>query len=315
SVAVQQALPMRMVIDIGYVGNHALNENFTFIANEPNRTTGVVPNSLWGTFNRYISGDKSNYNAMELKLRKQMQYGLTAGVNYTWAKSLAFGDANILLETSPQDINDLKSEYGPTPYDIRNNFSGNTVWDVPFSQWYHGNNYLTKLAGDGWRVTMVVNANTGLAANVTNGASSFSGDRPDLLKNPYLSGYHSATGTGVLPKPHEYLNPCAFTLPKGVDATYCTTNVPIPVTYGIQTRNGNIRRNGIRNIGQYNFDLSASKGFILREGMRFDFRIDGFNVLNHANFSGLGLNTNSSTFGFFTSATPRTVQLGGRFSF
>jgi hypothetical protein len=252
---------------------------------------------------------------MEVKLRKQMQYGLTSGVNYTWAKSLAFGDANILLETSPQDLNNLKAEYGPTPYDIRNNFSGNIVWDVPFSQWYHGNNYVTKLAGDGWRVTMVVNANTGLAANINNGASSFTGDRPDLLKNPYLSGYHSATGTGILPEPHEYLNPCAFSLPQGTDATYCPNNVAIPVTYGIQARNGNMSRNSIRNIGQYNFDLSASKGFIIREGLRFDFRIDGFNVLNHANFSGLGTNTNSSTFGFFTSATPRTIQLGGRFSF
>jgi hypothetical protein len=49
--------------------------------------------------------------------------------------------------------------------------------------------------------------------------------------------------------------------------------------------------------------------------MRFDLRIDAFNLLNHANFAGLGTSTSSSTFGYFTSATPRTIQLGGRFSF
>ena len=74
-------------------------------------------------------------------------------------------------------------------------------------------------------------------------------------------------------------------------------------------------RNAIRNIGQYDFDLSASKGIPMAEGMRLDFRIDAFDVLNHTNFTGLGTSTSSSTFGFFTSATPRTIQLGGRFSF
>jgi hypothetical protein len=49
--------------------------------------------------------------------------------------------------------------------------------------------------------------------------------------------------------------------------------------------------------------------------MRLDLQIDAFNLLNHANFGGLGTSTSSSTFGFFTTATPRTIQLAGRFSF
>jgi len=315
NLAIEQALPGRMVFDLGYVGDHGINENFTYIDNEPNRTTGVAPNPLWGTFNRYIAGDKSNYNAMEVKLRKELQWGLTAGANYTWAKSLSFGDANLLLETSPQDLSNLRAEYGPTQYDIRDNFSGDAVWDVPFSEWYHGNNYGVRLLGDGWRATFVVNGNTGLPANVTDGASAFAADRPDLVSSPYLTGFHSALGKGPLGKAHEYLNPCSFTLPSGTDASVCTTNVPIPLINGIQSRDGDMTRNAIRNIGQYDFDLSASKGIPMAEGMRLDFRIDAFDVLNHTNFTGLGTSTSSSTFGFFTSATPRTIQLGGRFSF
>jgi len=220
----------------------------------------------------------------------------------------------LLLETSPQDLNNLNAEYGPTQFDIRDNFTGNFAWDVPFSQWYHGAGYAARMLGDDWRLTMVVSANTGLPANVTNGASAFSADRPDLRSRPYLSGFHSATGAGPLGKPHEYLNPCSFTLPQGTDTSLCGSNV-IALVDGIQARDGDITRNAIRNIGQYDFDLSASKGFSFTEGMRFDLRIDAFNLLNHANFAGLGTSTSSSTFGYFTSATPRTIQLGGRFSF
>jgi hypothetical protein len=188
------------------------------------------------------------------------------------------------------------------------------VWDIPFTQWYHGDSYAARLLGDGWRTTFVITANTGLPANVTNGASAFSADRPDLLSNPYLGGYHLATGKGPLGKPHEYLNPCSFTLPSGTDTSLCGSNV-IPLVDGIQSRDGDISRNAIRNIGQYDIDLSASKGIPLAEGMRLDLQIDAFNLLNHANFGGLGTSTSSSTFGFFTTATPRTIQLAGRFSF
>jgi outer membrane receptor protein involved in Fe transport len=319
TLAIQQAFPGRIVLDLGYVGNHGLNENYTYIANLPSRTTGVSPNPLFGTFNRYISGDASNYHAMQAKLRKQMQYGLTFGANYTWAKSLSYGDANLLIDTSPQDLNNLRAEYGPTQYDIRNNFSSNVLWEIPFQNWFRTSNRAVNLLDRGWRTTMVINANTGLPVNITNGSSTFNADRPNrLTTNPYLKGYQAAGATGVA---HQYLLPSptssnpnkvpiGFAPPtgtcNGVSAQYCG---------GIQALPGNLTRNAIRNIGQYTIDLSAAKSFVFTEALRIEFRVDAFNLLNHTNFSGLGTNINSSTFGFFTSATPRTIQLGGRFNF
>src|SRR6202012_5862785 len=107
-------------------------------------------------------------------------------------------------------------------------------------------------------------------SNITNGASVFAADRPDLLGAPYLTGYHAAGASGVA---HRYLTPAAFTLPTGANV--------IPLISGIQTRDGDLTRNAIRNIGQYDFDLSVAKGIRVTEGMRMDFRVDGFNVLNH----------------------------------
>jgi hypothetical protein len=319
TLGIQQAFPGRIVLDAGYVGNHGLNETFTFVANEPNRNTGISPNPLFGTFNRFIAGDKSNYNALEVKLRKEAQHGLTFGANYTWAKSLGFGDGNLLLETSPQDLNNLRAEYGPTQYDIRDNFSSNVLWEIPFQEWFNTTNHAVNLLDRGWRATFVINANTGLPASLTNGASAFPADRPNILvANPYLKGYHAA---GPSSTAHRYLLPATATgnatglpigfapptgLCNGVVATYCG---------GVQTADGDLTRNAIRNIGQYTIDMSAAKSFVFTEALRLEFRVDAFNVLNHANFGGLGTDINASTFGFFTSATPRTIQLGGRFSF
>ena len=320
TLAIEKAFPARMVLDLGYAGNHGLNETFTFVANEPSRTTGISPNPLWGTFNRFMPGDKSNYNALEAKLIKQVQFGLSFGANFTWAKSLSFGDANLLQETSPQDLANLRSEYGPTQYDIRDNFSSNVIWEIPLQEWFKSSNSALTMLERGWRATFVVNANTGLPINVINGASAFSGDRPNILAaRPYLTNYHSAFASGQ--GTHQYLlpssqisNPLALPvgfapptgLCNGVSAVYCG---------GVQTLDGDLNRDALRNIGQYTIDFNAAKALVFSESLRVDFHVDAFNVLNHANFAGLGLSTNSSTFGYFTSATPRTIQLGGRFTF
>lgn len=321
TLAVQKTLPARMVVDLGYVGNHGLNEVFTLIANEPSRTTGIAPNPLWGTFNRFIPGDKSNYNALQAKLVKQAQFGLAFGANYTWGKSLSFGEGNLLQGTGPEDLSKLRSlEYGPTQYDIRHNFSSNVIWEIPFQQWFKTTSRAVGLLDRGWRTTFIFDANTGLPINITNGASAFSADRPNILvAKPYLSDYHTVTPASQ--GRHQYLLPSSqgsnpyglavgFTPPtglcNGVSAQYCG---------GVQTLDGSLKRNQLRNIGQYTFDFNASKAFIITETVRLDFHVDAFNLTNHTNFTGLGLSTNSSTFGYFTSATPRTVQLGGKFTF
>jgi hypothetical protein len=294
---VEQQLPARMVLDLGYVGNHGINENFTYIDNLPTRATGIAPRPTWGNFNRYIPGDKSNYEGMQVKLTKSPQWGLQYGVNYTWAHSLSFGDANILLETSPQDLNNLRAEYGPTQYDIRNNFSANALWDIPFTHEFGITNRAARIVADGWRLSSVINANTGLPATITNGKSVFAADRPDLVANPYNSRsiYHPAGS-------HQFLNKAAFAA------------VPLN-SGGIQVRDGNLTRNAIRNIGQYTIDLSAAKHFDLHEATKLDFHVDAFNLMNHTNFTGLVTNTNSGSFGTFASATNRTLQLGAKLTF
>jgi hypothetical protein len=67
------------------------------------------------------------------------------------------------------------------------------------------------------------------------------------------------------------------------------------------------------------FDMGVSKNFKIREGMKFQIRIEAINALNATYFgTGIGLAPSSSTaFGRVTSQRnpPRDIQIGGRFTF
>ena len=300
-LGVEQAFPTRIVLNIDYAGNVGVNETFTFAENYSARNlpqgSPLIPNPQWATFSLYVAGDRSNYNALQVKLRKNAQWGLSYGANFTWSKSLSYGDDNLLQGTSPQILTNVRADYGPSNYDLRDNFTANVVWDPPFEHWVHSGNTAVNVLGRGWRFTGIVIANTGLPSPITDSASTFAADRPNApTSNPYVTTYKAVSTS------HRYLTKALFSAPA--------------VTNGIQVTPGTIGRNGIRSIGQYHFDISASKGFIISETKRFDFRVDGFNATNHTDFTGLVSDYNSSNFGIFQSAAAnRTIQLGGRFTF
>jgi hypothetical protein len=59
-------------------------------------------------------------------------------------------------------------------------------------------------------------------------------------------------------------------------------------------------------------DLSIAKTLQFSERARLQLLLDAFKALNHTNLGGLQTNTTSNSFGELTSATARTVQIGGR---
>jgi outer membrane receptor protein involved in Fe transport len=294
-LGIEQALPAQFLLNVAYAGNHGLNENITYIDNAPTRATGVSPNPAFGTFRFYYAGDASFYNSMQVNLRKPMRYGVLLSANYTWAHSLSYGDANLLQDSTPQDINNMAAEYGPSLVDIRDNFTANVLWMIPTEKWLSNKSPAARLLGSGWRLSSVINANTGLPINVINGASAYAGDRPDIIGNPYNYTYHS-TST------HTYLVKNAF-------------SAPALNSGSVQVRGGDLHRNAIRSIGGATVDMTAGKDFAIREGMFLDFHVDAFNAFNHTNFTGIVSDISSGSFGNFTSATSRTVQLGGKFTF
>jgi hypothetical protein len=295
---VQQALPWGMTLEVDYNSNRGLHMDFSEVLNKANRTTGVAPAPTFGGVPYQTVDDRSKFAALQTILRKRLQSGLAFTLAFNYMRVSSFSDADNLLQAAPQDPYNFHADWGPAPFDINKRFVANALYDVPFTKWLHTSNRAATLLLDGWQLSGVLSAQSGLPANIVNSASANAVDRPDAANNgtsPYLTGFE----TGV----HQYLNIAAF------------TQIPISPLSSEQIRPGNLSRMAVRNPGLENMDLSLAKTFQLTERFRMQLRADTFNTLNHTNLSGLVTAINNSTFGRLTQATARTMQIGARLTF
>jgi hypothetical protein len=73
---------------------------------------------------------------------------------------------------------------------------------------------------------------------------------------------------------------------------------------------GNLPYLGIPSPRFFDQDLSITKNIQIKERLRFELRLEAFDVFNNANFVGAQLNTDGTTFGQLTS-TADTARGGG----
>jgi hypothetical protein len=160
-----------------------------------------------------------------------------------------------------------------------------------------------------WSLESVIVARTGFPFNgvifgYSPGGYAFS--RPDRVPNqPYWSADSGAPGG-------QSLNPNAFAIPSTV-------------------RQGTEGRNDIPGFGLTQVDLSVGRQFPIGERVRFLFRADVFNLLNHANFTnpaalvqfGSAYLVSTSTLNnglgglnpLFQEGGPRSIQLAAKITF
>jgi outer membrane receptor protein involved in Fe transport len=292
---VAQNLPGNVVFEMDYVGNHGLKENMTEALNLPNRLTGVAPKPAYSQFRYYYGGDSSSYNGLQVTLNKGLSHGFSFGGSYVWSKVMSYGQANLILQSEPQDNNNIRAEYGPAPFDLRNKFVGRALWMLPLNRWTHTDNRVGRLLLGGWQLSTIFTGQSGMPLNILNGSSSYPSDRPDPgTGSTYLADYH---------KTRKYLNPAGF------------SQVPISPLSKAQIRGGYLGRNAVLQPGRINVDATIGKTFSFYHGIKLQLKADTFNTFNHTNLSGLTTNISSGSFGQLSSATARTMQLTGRITF
>src|SRR5579864_3512957 len=295
---IQQALPWRMTLEADYNGNKGLNEAVSETVNLPNRVTGVAPSPTQGKQGLLGPYGRSKYASLQITLRKALSNGLTFASAFTYARDSAEGSADLLLQGAPQDIYNRSAEWGPAVNDIKLRSVTTAMWELPIGKWTHTAGYLSNLVLNGWALSGVFTAQTGLPANITNVLSANGPDRPNACGcgvPTYMSGYQSGL--------NQYLNPAAFVA------------LPISALSGEQIADGNLSFNAVRAPGSINLDAALSKSFALTERFRLRFRAETFNTLNHTNLTMLVTTLGSSTFGRLTQATSRSMQLGAQLTF
>ena len=244
----------------------------------------------------------SSYHALQFELNKRYSNGLTYQVAYTWSKAMNVGgDGWFGVEGSvPQDPDD-PSAFGSRAVagtDLRNVLSVNTLYEVPVGKgkrFSTGNRVFDYILGN-WQVNNIFIARSGQVftpdsssdiANTGNGATY---ETLDLVPNPSRLLKRTAA---------EWFNTAAY-------------RIPDLYTYG------NVGRNSLRSAGYWDLDGSVFRQFPIREPLLFEFRAEGFNLLNNVVLGMPDSNINDgASFGAVTTtaSNPRELQLGAKIIF
>jgi hypothetical protein len=269
---------------------------FTTISGQViNGTRGPLGAEFGSDTNQATIG-KSNYNSLELSLRHTSgRLSLAAG--YTYGKSLD-ESSNLGEEVNP--INPALS-YALSSFDIKHNFVVSYTYKIPFESLFHAANRWTQ----GWELSGITRFSTGLPVTLVNygdnsllgaepnGINNYGVDEPDYNGGPLSLNHNPRNG-------RPYFNPAQFS----------ENALGTP---------GTAKRRFFYGPGLNNYDMALLKNLRLTETRSLQFRVEGFNVFNHAQFFGpqaVDGNIGSATFGRVVSANPpRLVQLGAKFFF
>jgi len=223
----------------------------------------------------------SVYQGLQSTLERRYHNGLSILTTYTYAHSIdnASGSSGTGALAIPDD---RQAERGNSILDLRHRFTFLSDYAIPFGK--NGKGIKSMLAKD-WGVNAIVVLSTGISNDITNSAarSNTGGvDRPNVIGDP-TSGFTQSV--------YQWFNTKAF------------TSQPLYTM-------GNLGRNVLHAPGRKSLDLAIHRDFTVREGMRLQFRAEGFNVTNTAPLAFPGLLYGSSTFGVISSAgLPRNIQL------
>jgi hypothetical protein len=271
------------------------NEFTTVSGQAINGTRGPLGFNFGSDTNQATIG-KSNYNSLELSLRHTSgRLELSAG--YTYGKSLD-ESSNLGEEVNP--INPALS-YALSSFDIRQNFVVSYNYKLPFERLFHVTNRWTQ----GWELSGITHFSSGLPVTLVNyGDNSLLGAEPNGINNYGIDEPDYTGGTLDLNRNprngRSYFNTSQFS-----DNALGTP--------------GTAKRRFFSGPGLDSYDMALLKTVGITESKSLQFRLEGFNIFNHAQFFGpqsVDGNIGSPPFGQVVSANPpRLVQLGAKFLF
>jgi hypothetical protein len=321
SLSVEKSLGPETTLEVGYLGNHGVHLQRAHLINNappgpgpigprrPFTTISFLPGTVLPSnitvvnttfpvsgINLLENTAQSWYDAGYVNIRRRYSHGLSLLANYTFAKSLS--DApdfrSPMFESSiPQNNNNLAAEKGPA-CDIRHRFALSAVYDIPALNLSRAMRAVTQ----DWHLSTVFQVQSGFPFTI-----SVFGDTANagtlLGENPVRANYtgQPVFGTGAHTA-DRWFNPAAFAAPPAFAF-------------------GNVGRNSIYGPGLQTLDLAMVREFGITERLKFQFRAEFFNALNHTNLGTPNRFVNTPQFGTITeAATPgREIQIGARISF
>jgi hypothetical protein len=308
SFEIQRELPAKTILTLGYQGSssrHLLrifDGNLVFDA-PPSNASPIVPGF-------YIKPDvTANYNSLNARAERRFGNGFQAAVKYRWAKSLdevSFGQPDASVnETYPRD---LRTEYGPSDFDVRHFLVASGIWDLPI---FRGKtDGIAKFLG-GWQLSGIFTYHTGFPwTPINNNCLQTPGQQFICPIRP--SGYSGGAGTST------------------DNRTFLTQNGNFPgggaKFFNLTPGFPGVGRNSFRGPRFHQVDITFGKNTalpFLGEGGSLQLRMNVFNLFNTLNLAPFTFNTPSTiiqdphfgTAGTTPALAGRVVELQARVAF
>jgi hypothetical protein len=331
------------------VGNMAstLAFNPAYRVNRESTAVGLPANFFVANpnaaFARVLINDaRSNYNALEVEVRRRFSQGLQFQVDYTWSK--AMGDAVDAQGNNQSDLvprltlRNPDLDYRRSTQDQTQRFVANGIYDLPFGRgrsFFSGaNGFVDRIVG-GWTLGVISVWSTSPPFYISAGRSTFNCTAPQV--------------NGVCPTPNNgaqllgisfedfkknvglffdkggvfFVNPAILDITYNAAGKVATSKLkpglmtaPAPGTFG------NFPVNSLSGPNYFNLDVSVTKRIPISERVKFEIKVTAINILNHANFVFPGNNVSnqnfdSTTFGLITTqrGNPRNINFIGQLRF
>jgi hypothetical protein len=350
NIGIQQDLGHSIVLEANYIHAHSIHLPVSMSLNQSkvideqgnintalatqigltNTTTFTQSQLPFPTLTN-ISGQGNyggaHYDALQVSGRRQFSSSIAFIASYTWSKSID-DSSGIYSFSQPSGINGIapwnaalrrRYDVGLSSFDQRN------AANIAVQYTSHGNVWTKD-----FRISAIFVAHSGIPQTITESGANVPGassQRPNGNASLIKEKTRVHTGNAI-----QYFTPpgdSAF--PFTVAGPFYATPTGGKRTQYAAPAFGTAGRNTTSQPGEQTLNMAASRTFSIKEGLRFQIRVDALNVLNHTNLQGANTSltvTNVGTaaapaagfssagFGQITSAWPtRQLQLLGRFSF
>jgi hypothetical protein len=275
---IEQQVAPATSLTVGYVGSHGYHQILSEDQNTPATVICPAPgcpgslaagtvfypsttkaNPKVANTTSWVSQGVSNYNALEVDVRRQLAHGLQLRGVYTFASNLDDGTAwnTSVSANTPAFVmypGNPRLDYGPAATNIRHAGAINGTWQLPFG---HG-------LINGWSLSGIATLQSGFPLSPQLGYNpTGNGDTRNPVRPNRAPGFQ---GPLYSKKVRQWFNPAAFT-------------APYPGTFG------DLGRDTLTGPGLSELDFALAKSTTIHERLHAQFRAEFFNVLNHSNFT------------------------------
>jgi hypothetical protein len=295
NLSIQREIVPSTVLEVAYVGKfgHKL-----LYANETNPAIYTAGETLatennyriipgWGALSDMGTIANSSYNGLQVQGTKRLSHHFSVQGAYTFSKAI-----DQTSSTSPESAQapnplNLAAERGLATFNAKHIVALSWIVDLPT---LNRQPAALRLIAGGWQWNGLFSARTGEPLNATVSSdvalSGTGSQRPNVVGDWQLSGDRSLSA-----KIAEWFNPAAFATP--ATGTF-----------------GNAGRDIILAPGNATANVALFKTFPLplREGMKFQFRSEFFNVLNRVNLSNPNTTVGSSMGRITGAGSARVLQ-------